>query len=78
MSSFGVSGLGCLDRCFGEKGSWGSRQGFMGPQGFAHIDIGHRVGNNDVLYSMAGVGFVSRYSRIWRCGVWTGTIAAQA
>ena len=30
----------------------------MGPQGYPHINIVHRVGDSDVLYSVAGLGFV--------------------
>lgn len=36
----------------------GSKQGFMGPQGYPHINIVHRIGDSDVLYSVAGLGFV--------------------
>ena len=36
----------------------------MGPQGFPILILDIRIGDSGVLYSMAGVGFVSRYSRI--------------
>ena len=65
VSFFGVSGLGRLGGCFGVEGSRGEAgRGSRNPMASPILILDIEVGASGILYSVAGVGFVSRYSRI--------------
>ena len=71
MSFFDVSGLGHLSGHFEMKDSLeGADRGPWDPMASPILILDIRIGDSGALYSMAGVGFVSRYSQIWRWCVW--------